>query len=487
MKTLKDLLKNIEIESIFENDSQDVIGITADSRQSQKGYVFVAVRGTKTDGHLYIENVIEKGCNIIVCEEIPTKKFDDTTFVKVKNSSLALAILATNFYDEPSKSLKLVGVTGTNGKTTIATLLYKLFRSLGYSVGLLSTIENRIDDTVFPASHTTPDPVALNKILSEMVHHGCEFCFMEVSSHAIDQHRIGGLKFIGGIFTNLTHDHLDYHKTFANYLAAKKRFFDELPADSFALSNADDRNGKVMLQNCKAHKFYYSLQTLADFKCKITENQLNGLILKINNQEVYFRLTGKFNAYNLTAIYGAAICLGADNEEVLKEMSLLKPVDGRFETIISNNGIIAVVDYAHTPDALKNVLETINELRTHNEQVITIAGCGGDRDKTKRPEMAEVCCKLSNRLILTSDNPRTENPETILDDMAAGIPLGQKGKVLRISNRHEAIKTAVALAQKGDIILIAGKGHETYQDIMGVKHHFDDKEEITNAFKTINN
>ncbi|MDD4848076.1 MAG: UDP-N-acetylmuramoyl-L-alanyl-D-glutamate--2,6-diaminopimelate ligase [Bacteroidales bacterium] len=482
MKTIQEILKNVETISIVGNSNRNVSHITADSRQAQNEWIFVAVRGTQTDGHLYIKKAVENGCQIIVCEDIPIERTDNITYIQVKNSGVALAKMATNFYDEPSKNLKLVGVTGTNGKTTIATLLFQLFRRLGYSAGLLSTVENRIDDEVIAATHTTPDPIELNQLLNKMVYHGCEYCFMEVSSHAIDQQRIGGLEFTGGIFTNITHDHLDYHKTFANYLAAKKRFFDDLPDTAFALSNLDDRNGKVMLQNCKANKYYYSLQTLADFKCKISENQLSGLILTLNDKEAYFRLTGKFNAYNLTAIYGAAVCLGADSDEVLKEMSLLKPVDGRFETIVSTDGITAIVDYAHTPDALKNVLETINELRTHNEQVITVAGCGGDRDKTKRPEMAAVCCNMSDRVILTSDNPRTEDPEVILDEMTAGVPIELKRKVLRISNRHEAIKTAVALAKSGDVILIAGKGHEKYQDILGVKHHFDDKEEIRKNF-----
>lgn len=482
MKKIKDILTHIETVTIIGNDSEPIVNITADSRQAKEGSVFVAVRGTQTDGHLFIGKAIENGCKIIVCEELPKEKEEGVTFIQVKCSGEALAKMATDFYDEPSKKLKLVGVTGTNGKTTIATLLFKLFRRLGYSVGLLSTVENRIDDEVIAATHTTPDPVALNQLLANMVDHGCEYCFMEVSSHAIDQQRIGGLQFTGGIFTNITHDHLDYHKTFANYLAAKKRFFDDLPENAFALSNMDDRNGKVMLQNCQAHKYFYSLQTLADYKCKIVENQLSGLLLNLNGKEAFFRLTGKFNAYNLTAIYGVAICLGADNDEVLKEMSMLTPVDGRFETIISDDGITAIVDYAHTPDALKNVLETINELRTRNEQVITVAGCGGDRDKTKRPEMAAVCCNLSDRVILTSDNPRTEDPEVILDEMEEGVSMELKRKVLRISNRHEAIKTAIALAHSGDVILIAGKGHEKYQDIMGVKHHFDDKEEVRKGF-----
>lgn len=478
MKTIKNILTTIEPISVIGTANSEIVGITSDSRQAKQGFVFVAVRGTQTDGHLYIDKAIENGCKIIVCEDIPTNKKQEITYIQVKNSSVALAHIATQFYDEPSKKLKLVGVTGTNGKTTIATLLFKLFRRLGYSVGLLSTVENRIDNEMIPTDHTTPDAITLNQLLHKMVQHGCEYCFMEVSSHAIDQQRIGGLVFTGGIFTNITHDHLDYHKTFAHYLAIKKRFFDNLSESAFALSNMDDRNGSVMLQNCKAHKYYYSLQKLVDFKCKIIENQLSGLLLNINGQEAFFRLTGKFNAYNLTAIYGAAMCLGAGSDEVLKEMSVLTPVDGRFETVISDDNITAIVDYAHTPDALKNVLETINELRTHNEQVITVVGCGGDRDKTKRPEMATVCSLLSDRVILTSDNPRTEDPETILNEMEAGISMELKRKVLRISNRREAIKTAVALAKSGDIILIAGKGHEKYQDIMGVKHHFDDKEEV---------
>jgi len=418
----------------------------------------------------------------IVCESLPNEMPDGITFVTTPDAQLALALMAGNWYGHPSEKLRLTGVTGTNGKTTTVTLLHELFEALGYRCGLLSTVENRIHRKVVPATHTTPDPLQLNALLAEMVEAGCDYAFMEVSSHAVVQNRVAGLTFAGGVFTNLTHDHLDYHKTFAEYLKAKKRFFDNLPETAFALVNADDRNGSVMLQNCKAGHNRYSLTMLADFHTRIIENHIDGLLLQIDGTEAWFRLVGEFNAYNLTAIYGAAILLGQDKIEVLEKLSAIEPVEGRFDTVRSGNGITAIVDYAHTPDALENVLNTINQVRTDDSKLITVAGAGGDRDRTKRPLMARIAAENSDRLILTSDNPRTENPADILAEMAAGLTPVLTEKTLTIENRREAIRTAIALAGKGDIVLIAGKGHEKYQEIKGVRHHFDDKEEIKKAF-----
>lgn len=445
-----------------------------DSRKIEKGDTFVAIVGTVSDGHDFIEKAIENGANKIVCQKEPLKKYEGVEYCVVSDSSEELAILADKYYGHPSSKLKLVGITGTNGKTTTATLLYELFTKLGYKVGLLSTVVNKVADVDIPATHTTPDSVELNRLLAMMVDKGCQYCFMEVSSHGVVQKRTQGLRFVGGVFTNLTHDHLDYHKTFAEYLKAKKTFFDNLDKTAFALTNVDDKNGEVMLQNCKAAKRSYSLWKFADYKTKIIESHLDGTLLEINKTEVWTKFVGRFNAYNLTAIYGVACELGMDKEEVLRVLSILEPVAGRFQTY-RNNGVLGVVDYAHTPDALKNVLDTIGEFKGGGN-VITVVGCGGDRDKTKRPIMAQIAADFSDRAILTSDNPRTEVPAQILKDMTDGLDPVQRKNTLVIEDRKEAIKTAVALARSGDIVLIAGKGHENYQDVAGVKHHFDDLE-----------
>ena len=462
--------------------SYPISKICFNSKEVVKDALFVATSGSQTDGHHYIANAIENGATAVICEKLPETLPENVVFIVVENSAEALGKVASAFYDHPSRKLKLVGVTGTNGKTTIATLLYMLHRKLGYATGLFSTVENKINDTTYPTSHTTPDAVSINKLMAEMVENGCSYCFMEVSSHAVVQHRIAGLHFAGGIFTNLTHDHLDYHGDFKSYLNAKKTFFDKLPKDAFALTNADETNGAVMLQNTKAQKYSYGLKNMADFKCQILESHFGRTLLYLDGNEIWTNMTGTFNAYNVAAIYGCAISLGHDKQEVLQTISALYPVAGRFETVVSSTGIFAIVDYAHTPDALENVLNAINAIRTRQEQLITIVGCGGDRDSTKRPEMAEIACRLSERAIFTSDNPRTENPETILDDMEKGVNPADYRKKLRITNRREAIKTAVSLAQKHDIILIAGKGHEQYQEVNGVKSRFDDKEEVKNAF-----
>lgn len=440
------------------------------------GVLFVAVRGTESDGHAFIEKAIDIGAAAILCEELPSNIRENVSYFLVENSAMALGIIASNFYNKPSAKLKLVGVTGTNGKTTIATLLFQLFRDLGYKTGLLSTVQNQINDLIIPATHTTPDPVALNRLLRDMVESGCDYCFMEVSSHAIAQSRIEGLEFAGGIFTNLTHDHLDFHKTFDAYLKAKKGFFDRLDNKAFALTNVDDKNGMVMLQNTKAHKKTYGLKNIADFKAKIIENHFSGLLLNIDNEEVWFKMVGSFNAYNLLAVYAAALLLEQDRLKVLTSLSRLSGAEGRFDYMISPSGIIGIVDYAHTPDAIQNVLSTIQDIRKGTEQVITVIGCGGDRDKAKRPVMAQVACDWSNKVILTSDNPRTEVPEQIIKDMEAGVMPQNKRKALSITDRKEAIRTACHLAKPGDIIVVAGKGHEKYQDVGGVKLPFDDKE-----------
>ena len=455
----------------------EVTDICFDSRKVGQGSCFVAQVGTKVDGHQYIDACIQQGAVAVVCERMSQKVSPQVAYVVVENSDLALGIMADNFYGHPSRQLRLIGITGTNGKTTTVTLLHRMFRQNGYHVGLLSTIVNKIDEVEVPATHTTPDALELNSLLHQMVQAGCQYAFMEVSSHAIVQHRIGGLAFAGGIFSNITHDHLDFHKTMANYIAAKKMFFDNLPAEAFALTNIDDRNGMVMVQNTKARVQTYSLQRMADFRCRVVEDTFQGLQLEMNGREVWTRLVGKFNAYNLTAIYAAAVLSGIDEAEALRLLSTLEAAEGRFQ-YVSGKGITAIVDYAHTPDALENVLSTINDIRRDCQQLITVVGCGGDRDKTKRPEMAKIACTLSDRLILTSDNPRTEDPERILDDMEAGLSLEEKGQVVRITDRRQAIKTAVMMAKEGDIILVAGKGHEKYQDINGVKHHFDDREEL---------
>lgn len=485
MKLLSDILYKARLEEVIGSTHIAISSVTFDSRKVKKDTLFVATRGTSTDGHHFIDAATAAGAAAIVCEELPEIKKDSVTYVKVVDSTLALGYIACNYFDNPSQKLKLVGVTGTNGKTTTVTLLFNLFRALGNHVGLLSTVENKIDNEIIPATHTTPDALALNELLAKMVEKGCEYAFMEVSSHAVVQNRIAGIDFAGGVFTNITHDHLDYHKTFDEYIKAKKHFFDTLPEHAFALTNKDDKNGLVMLQNTKARKHTYSLLNIADYKCKIVENHLNGLLLQINNKELWVKLIGTFNAYNVLAVYAVAHLLKQDEINILTTLSNLNAPDGRFQYVKSNTGIIGIVDYAHTPDALKNVLETIKDIRNGNEQVITLVGCGGDRDNAKRPIMANIACKYSNKVILTSDNPRSEDPEEILNQMQKGVEPVDVKKTLRISDRKEAIKTACTLAQKGDIILIAGKGHEKYQEIKGVKHPFDDFEILKENIKTL--
>lgn len=475
----------MRLEEVVGSTHMAISSVAFDSRKVKKGSLFVATRGTASDGHHYIELAIEAGAIAILCEEFPESKKENITYVKVADSSYSLGIIACNFYDNPSEKLKLVGVTGTNGKTTTVTLLFNLFRSLGYSCGLLSTVQNKINTTVIPSTHTTPDSLALNELLGMMVEQECEYVFMEVSSHAVVQHRITGLTFVGAVFTNITHDHLDYHKTFEEYIKAKKGFFDQLPSTAFALVNKDDKNGIVMLQNTKAQRYTYALKNVADYKCRIIENHLAGLFLNVDGQDIWVKLIGTFNAYNVLAVYATAVLLKQDKTNVLTALSNLNSVEGRFQYIKSENGVIGIVDYAHTPDALKNVLETIKDIRNGNEQVITLVGCGGDRDSAKRPVMAAIACEYSNRVILTSDNPRSEDPETILDQMQKGISPNNVKKTLRITDRKEAIRTACSLSNKGDIILIAGKGHEKYQEIKGVKHHFDDMEILKETIKEL--
>lgn len=482
MKALNNILNSIEIVQTEGNTAISVSSISFDSRVIEPGTLFVAQRGTRVDGHQFIDSCIERGATAIVCEEFPEKLRTDVCYILVRNSAKALGILASNYYNNPSSKLKLIGVTGTNGKTTTATLLYRLFSDLGYACGLLSTIGNKIVDKDIPSTHTTPDALQLNKLLSEMIENGCDYCFMEVSSHSVVQQRIAGLTFQGGIFSNITHDHLDFHKTFDEYIKAKKVFFDNLPKTAFALTNIDDRNGMVMLQNTKAEKHTYSLKSMADFKCKILENAFQGLHLVVDGTEIYTRLVGSFNAYNLLAVYATAILLNADREQVLTTLSTMNSVEGRFEYIRSQDDVTGIVDYAHTPDALQNVLSTIHNIRNGGESIITVVGCGGDRDAAKRPVMAKIACEMSEKVILTSDNPRSEEPEEILKEMMKGVELTYQRKVLSIVNRREAIKTANMLAQPGDIILVAGKGHEKYQEIKGVRHHFDDKEELAAFF-----
>ena len=484
MKTLRDILYNVSIREVHGSTDTTVNSLSIDSRAVTQGGAFIAIKGVHADGHLFIDKAIAQGAAAIICEELPQTLADGLTYVLVNSSATAAGVIAGNFYDNPSHKLKLVGVTGTNGKTTIATLLFRLFSKLRFHCGLLSTVQNQIGDKVVPATHTTPDAIHLNALLADMVDEGCEYVFMEVSSHAVHQQRIAGLKFAGGIFSNITHDHLDYHKTFDEYIRVKKAFFDGLPATAFALTNLDDKRGNVMLQNTKAKKQSYSLKTVADFKGKILENNLTGLIMTVNEKEVHFRLIGEFNAYNLLAVYGAATLLGQDKDEVLQALSDLSGAEGRFDYITSAiDRIIGIVDYAHTPDALLNVLATIKNLRKGNEQVITVVGCGGDRDTAKRPVMAAVATEHSDRVILTSDNPRSEDPIAIIQQMEAGIPVHQKKKALSITDRKEAIKTAISLANPDDIILIAGKGHEKYQEIQGVKHPFDDKQVLLEMLK----
>ncbi len=472
---LTDILRKCKIEGVSGPANPEVRGLALDSRKVEAGFLFFAVSGTQTDGHEFIDKAIEKGAVAVVCQRLPKKLSEKITYVTVNDSAYCLGLSASAFYGNPSEQVKLCGVTGTNGKTTIATLLYRLFTEAGFVCGLLSTIENRIGNLIVPASHTTPDPIALNALLAEMVAQGCSYAFMEVSSHAADQQRIAGLLFSGAIFTNLTHDHLDYHKTFVAYRDAKKKFFDKLPAKAFALINDDDRNARFMLQNCKAIALTYGLESDVDYKGKVLENQFEGLVLQFNGHEIYTRLIGRFNASNLLAVFGAACQLGLSEQEALQGISLLQSAEGRFEFVRSANGIVGVVDYAHTPDALENVLLSIHEIRTGNEKLITVVGAGGDRDVTKRPEMARIAAEMSDRLILTSDNPRTEDPEKILKDMQVGVPPTAWNRTLTITDRKEAIRAAVAFATAGDIILVAGKGHEKYQEIKGIRYPFDDK------------
>jgi len=483
MANLQDILYKVSIRAVYGDMGRDVQGLQMDSRKVRPGSLFIAQKGTHTDSHQYIPQVVAAGATVIICEDVPAARAENVTYIQVENSAAAAGYIAHNFYGQPSEKLKLVGVTGTNGKTTIATLLYKLFTSLGYKCGLLSTVQNHIGERVVTATHTTPDALALNSLLKDMVDEGCTYAFMETSSHAIHQHRIAGLHYAGGLFSNITHDHLDYHKTFDEYIRVKKSFFDGLPSDAFAISNADDKRGGVMLQNTNAKKYFYSLKTMADFKGKILENNLTGLVMTINDQEVHFRLIGEFNAYNLLAVYGAAICLGQDKSEVLRTMSTLNGAEGRFDYVISSRErIIGIIDYAHTPDALINVLATIQKLRKGHEQIITVVGCGGDRDKTKRPLMGAAACEYSDKAIFTSDNPRSEDPGQILLDMEAGLNTAAKRKYTKIADRKEAIRTAINLARPEDIVLIAGKGHEKYQEIKGVKYPFDDKQVLLEMF-----
>ena len=483
---LKEILYKVAIRSVIGSTDIEVKNVQIDSRKLSKASVFIAVKGVVTDGHKFIEKAIDAGAGIIVCEKMPAKKKKGIVYVQVENSAVAAGYIANNFFGKPSENLKLVGITGTNGKTTIATLLYKLFTSLGYKCGLISTVENRIGEKIIPASFTTPDAVSLNELLKKMFEDGCTHVFMENSSHAIHQHRSTGLEFTGAIFSNITHDHLDYHKTFDEYIRVKKSFFDSLSSQAFAISNADDKRGMVMLQNTNAKKYLYSLKTVADFKGKILDNSLTGLQMNVNDQEVHFRMIGEFNAYNLLAVFGAAICMGEDKQEVLRCLSVLTGAEGRFDYIISaKSRVIAIVDYAHTPDALLNVLATIKKLKKGYEQIITVVGCGGDRDKTKRPVMAEVACEHSNRVVLTSDNPRSEDPVQIIKDMEKGVNAAAKRKCISIVDRKEAIKTAISLAKDDDIILVAGKGHEKYQEIKGVRNHFDDKEVVREMFELL--
>jgi len=481
---LSELLKYVKPLCIIGDEQIDITGVNIDSRKIEKGHLFVAMKGTQTDGHKFIPKALELGASAILCEDLPEEKNEGTTYIQVSSTESAVGPVATVFFGEPSLRLKLVGVTGTNGKTTIATLLYNMFRKFGHKCGLLSTVCNYIEEEAIPADHTTPDPIELNRLLSKMVDAGCEYAFMECSSHAIAQQRIGGLKFAGGLFTNLTRDHLDYHKTFENYRDAKKAFFDSLPKDAFAITNADDKNGCVMVQNCKAKVKTYSTRSMADFRARIIECHFEGMYLEIDGREVGVQFIGKFNVSNLLAVYGAAVMLGKKPEDILLILSTLKSVAGRLEPIRSKEGVTAIVDYAHTPDALENVLNAIHEvLDGKGGQVITVCGAGGNRDKGKRPLMAQEAAKQSDRVIITSDNPRFEEPQDIINDMLAGLNAQQLKKTISITDRKEAIRTACMMAQKGDVILIAGKGHEDYQEIKGVKHHFDDREVVREIFE----
>lgn len=482
---LFDIIKSLNALQIKGDVEIDITDVQFDSRKINKGSMFIAVSGTQNDGHAFIDKAIELGASAVICEQVPENASSSVCWVKVADSAEILGLVASVFYGRPSENLKLVGVTGTNGKTTTATLLYRLYKELGYKTGLVSTVEYRVDDKVLDATHTTPDPLTLNQLMAQMVLAGCEYCFMEVSSHSVAQKRISGLAFDGAIFSNLTHDHLDYHQTFDNYLKAKKGFFDQLSSSAFALINVDDKNGRVMVQNTKAKVYTYAMRSMADFKVRVVESHFDGMQLEMDGNEFWTPLIGEFNAYNLLAVYSAAVLLGATKTEVLRLLSSFREVRGRFEAIRSKTGITAIVDYAHTPDALVNVLKTIHQIRKGDEQVITVAGAGGNRDKTKRPIMARVCVENSSRVIITSDNPRFEEPEDIILDMITGIDAPYKTRTLTIADRREAIKTAIMLANPGDIILIAGKGHETYQEIKGVKHHFDDMEVVREIFQSM--
>ena len=485
MKLLKDILYKVSVNAVYGDTNVKVAQVDFDSRKVIKDSLFVAQKGTSVDGHLYIDKAISLGATTIICEELPIRLEANITFIQVEDSSKTLAIIASNFYDNPSSKLKLIGVTGTNGKTTVASLLYQLLKKSGYKTGLLSTVQILVDTTVFNATHTTPDSVTINYYLHKMVLLGVDYCFMEVSSHGIHQKRTEGLEFDGGIFTNLSHDHLDYHVSFASYRDVKKSFFDSLPKKAFALTNLDDKNGNIMLQNTKARKRTYALKTLADYKAKIIEKSFSGTLISINDTEFWTKLIGNFNAYNLAAIIGVAYELGLEKIEILTIISQLESVSGRFEHLVSDNGVIAIVDYAHTPDALRNVLQTINDIRTNNEKLITVIGCGGDRDKTKRPKMAHIASQLSTQAIFTSDNPRTENPDTILEEMEEGVSAENLKKIITISDRRQAIKTACKFSETGDILLIAGKGHENYQEISGERFHFDDLVEVKKYFNLL--
>lgn len=476
MKLLRDILYKVAIKVVFGSTHTSISGLQSDSRLIQKGHLFVAIKGLESDGHQYIDEAIEKGASVIVHQQDLKIKQSAITYIQVENSAIALAYMAANFYEQPSKNLNLIGVTGTNGKTTVSSLLYDLFKAAGYKVGLLSTVKILVDNQVFPATHTTPNSIAINRYLQQMSDVGVEFCFMEVSSHGIDQYRTEALEFKGGIFTNLTHDHLDYHKTFSAYRDVKKSFFDQLPKSAFSLVNLDDKNGRFMVQNSNAKLYSYALKTQADYRVQILENQLKGLLLKINDAEVWAKLIGEFNAYNLAAIFACADILGMESNEILRLISTLESVSGRFEFFITGSDITVIVDYAHTPDALKNILQTINAIRSKNETLITVVGCGGDRDKTKRSKMGHIASLLSNKVILTSDNPRSENPEHIITEMEQGVEAQNYNKIISITNRTQAIKTACQLANANDIILLAGKGHENYQEIKGEKIHFSDFE-----------
>jgi UDP-N-acetylmuramoyl-L-alanyl-D-glutamate--2,6-diaminopimelate ligase len=485
LKGLTDILAGVKVVSSIGEANVTISSLFIDSREVKKGGLFVAVRGTLTDGHLFIPKAIENGAVMVICEEMPDEKAEGVCYIKVADSSIALGKAASNFYDNPSSKFKLVGITGTNGKTSIATMLHELYKKLGYKAGLISTVVNKIGDTEIESTHTTPDAISINRLMDEMVDAGCTYCFMEVSSHAIHQERVGGLHFAGGVFTNITHDHLDYHKTFKEYIKAKKKFFDDLSFDAFALTNRDDKNGKVMLQNCAASQYNYGLKNPADFKVKILEADFNGMLLDLDGNQAWFNIMGHFNAYNLVAVYAVAFLLGEDREKIITVMSSLGRVQGRFETVVSPNKIVGIIDYAHTPDALNNVLKAINEIRTTNEQLITVVGCGGNRDKEKRPAMGDIASRYSDKVIFTADNPRDEDPLEIVNQMSLGVDARFHKRVLNIIDRKEAIRTAVMMAQPNDIILVAGKGHETYQEIKGEKLPFDDRDILVTNFEML--